>query len=426
MMNTFVSHLDLFPLYSLPGLLGLMGSDLNAGDGVAAEIIGTELIAFASLLTQGVADVAWPNGQTMSIGANAVLAAPSGTGKSLIFKILTNPIEEYLAERQSNEEAMHYDFLIEDSTREAILQSMRDWPVAGLFTDEAGQLKGLLKDAPTLVKLLDGAPLRSSRVSTGRVALNGQRFCMLLMEQPEVFEATKSLLGASKGGVGLINRFFVVFSDGSGARGSPHRVALPTNVEQAYKAKIYELLSASILHINEKNHNRPILKLSAAASQFLVDLDRDTRRNCMQGSPWFFISEYISRHVERVLRLAGVFHAFENGVNGEISLDTLQRAEIIGNWYVESFARIVYEPPKQTQVEADANQLERSFFQVFQHTARSQFPKSELSHYALNIGLTPARVTRALAVLGEQGRVRIFMHLRKPWVELNTFRLPQY
>lgn len=426
MMNRLTLYRPSYPVRNFPGLLGMLAHNLSASGGVAVEIIGTVLIVIASLLTQGIANVMWPNGQEMSIGANGVVVSPSASGKSLIFKILKKAIEQYLAMRSGvNQGGKHEGLLLEDSTREALVQDLYEWPVAGLITDEAGGLKRLLKDAPTLVKLLDGSPFRSARISTGRIALLRHRFSMLLMEQPDIFDQTKPLLGAGKGGVGLINRFFVVRSNDFRVRNSPHDIGLADEVEQAYEKRVHELLDALIEHVELGNHERRPLKLRADARDCLIDLDCEARRKCTPDSPWFFISEYISRHAERVLRLAGVFHVFEYGTEGEISLDMLQRAESFGNWYVESFAQIFYEPPKQTQAEVDADELENSFFQTCRLTGCSVFRQSAMRTQAMNLGLTPTRFNRALAVLCKQGRARMVLHRNVPWIELNISQLPQ-
>ena len=143
----------------------------------------------------------------------------------------------------------HPIFFLEDATRESIVKSLHEWPIAGLFTDEAGQLKGLFKDSPTLVKLLDGSTLRNARISTGRVELVGCRFCTLLMEQPDVFSETKVQMGVGKGGVGFMNRNFSAQTSGVVDSGSLHQVGLSNSVKQAYGKKIQELLDLSLIHI---------------------------------------------------------------------------------------------------------------------------------------------------------------------------------
>lgn len=419
-MTASVPYIRPYPTHAFKGLLGAMLNCLT-GSGIATELVGTQLIAFASLLTQGGADVVWPNGMKSPIGNSCLLVAPSGSGKTVIFKLLMTLIDGYLTELiKRNSLAKLPIFFLEDATREAIVKSLHDWPIAALFTDEAGQLKGLFKYSPTLVKLLDASTLRNARISTGRVELVGYRFCALWMEQPDVFTETKAQMGVGKGGVGLINRLFVVQTSGAVDSGSLHQVCLSDSVNQEYDKKIRELLGLAIKHV-EQDIERPALRLSPEASCYLISLEDEVRRNREPGSPFFFISEYLSRHVERVLRLAGVLHVFEYGADGDISFDTIQQAATLGNWYVDSYAQIAHEPPKQTQAEVDALALEQAMRQSFYATGSSCFLKSRIHTSSVNLGLTPNRLTRALAILGGQRKVRVFMHGKTSWVELNTF-----
>ncbi len=415
-MEIFLPYVTPYPSHAFPGLSGELMHSLTRG-GISSNMVGTQLIAFIGLLTQGIADVQWPNGAKAPVGANSLLVAPSGTGKSMLFKILMDPIEKKLIERNKGRGAgKRLDFLLEDVTREAIIQSLGEWPVAGLFTDEAGQLKGLLKDAPTLVKLLDGSSLHNARVSTGRVALIGQRFSMLMMEQPQIFKETKLLMGATKGGVGLINRFFVASFNGHSVQSSVHQVGLSDSVKRLYEQKIDELLDASIQHVDQQIEERPALRLSAEASHYLNTLRHEERRNCTPGAPLSFISEYVSRHVERTLRLAGALHVFEYGTEGELSLDTLQRAATLGQWYLDAFAQIAYEPPKQSQAELDAAEIERELQQIFVAAGVTHFRQSEMRASAVNLGLTPARFDNALSILGGQKKIRIVFQRKTYWI----------
>jgi hypothetical protein len=418
MMNLHLSYAPPYPSHVFTGDLGNILHTFTQG-GLPPEIAGTELIAFVSLLTQGVADITWPNGAKSSIGANCLLVAPSGSGKTLVYTTLMQPIETYIAdcyeEKGLNE---NFEFLLEDVTREAIVKSLSDWPVAGLFTDEAGQLKSLLKDAATLVKLIDGTPLRSARVSTGRVALMGHRLTTLLMEQPTVFESTKVQLGAKAGGVGLINRFFPVSCVGATSGVSLHQVALSPSVKLAYDHKVKTLLDATINHVTAQVRDRPALRLSAEAIQFLNYEGDEVQRVRAQRGTSFCVSEYMLRHVERVLRLAGSLHVFEQSIGKEVALETVQRAAILGRFHIDAYTRMIYTPPQPTQVELDAIVLERALQHYLQNSRTSQIRQSEVRSYAINLGLTTSRFSRALALLGGQQRICVRMHRNTPWVEL--------
>ncbi|MFC7286431.1 DUF3987 domain-containing protein [Herminiimonas glaciei] len=414
-----------FPSHYYPDELGQMMKQLCGSGAIPPELVGTQLAIFCALAAQGVADVAWPNEQPMPVGISAVMGVGASTGKSFIEKILKAPFSPY-REVHTDASGEKYGFLIEDASRESLIDSMREWPVAGLITDEAGMLKPLLRHAHTLAKLSDGSSLHHARKATGRTQVKDPRLVMLLMEQPDLFQETKIKLGAKKGGVGLINRCFVVSIPHKLSEGTYDDVKLSHDMTVWYEKKVTELMDASIFYLKGETAKRPILKLSNDALRHFKGLSQHASKQCLPGSDWFFISEYIGRHAERVLRLAAIFHVFMHGTSGEISLDTLLRAEGLGNWYIESFAQIAYEPPKTTQAEDDADKLADCFYQFFYQTRYLQFPMSDLRHTALSIGLTPTRVTRALATLGEQGRIRVFVHLKKPWVELNASRFPQY
>lgn len=422
-MKFLAPYAPQYPSHVFTGLSGELMRSLTIGGG-AAEIVGTVLIAIISFLTQGIADVVWPNSQKSPIGVSGMVIAPSGFGKSVILKMLMNAIEQCLL-RMSQIDEKFLDFLIEDATREAIVESLSRFPVAGLLTDEAGQLQHLFRHTATLVKLLDGAPLRNARVSTGRKALFGERLTMLLMAQPDVFEVIKHLF-LPKGGVGAGNRLFYAPCNGLVAGGSLHHVGLNESVELAYNDKVAALLDATIKQVEKQTSERPALCLSDAATQCLLSLGDEVRRKCFSGSPWYFISEYVSRHAERVLRLAGALHVFEYGTEGEISADTIQCAASLGAWYIEAYAQMVYEPPKPTQAETDAIELERAIHQFFHSTGSSVIRQSAMRSTALNLGLTPSRFTRALATLGGQGKVRVVMQRNTPWVEFNGNHFSQY
>lgn len=403
-----------------PGLLGQMAQELG-GVGIDGDIATAQLIAVTSLLTQGIADVSWPNGQSVPVGGNSLLVAPSGGGKSVLFRILMEPISSVLAEvaTAGSEHSATPAFFIEDATREALLDHLSEWPVAGLFTDEAGQLKQLLGNAaPTLAKLLDGAPLRHARVSTGRIELIGHRVTMLLMEQPQIFEASKALLGVGSGGVGLINRFFVAAAQGLQAGASLHRVGLSTTVAQRYACKVNDLLESTIKMVRSKTA-RPILQLSSQASEFFAGLNDEIQKDQVSNPGLVKMAEYASRHSERTLRFAGALHVFEHGVEGLVQLPTLQAANHLGRWSLDNFLQLTYEPPRLSQAEQDAMTLAQALDQAAQSTGGSPLRLSELRRCAPNIGLTKSRFERALPILARQGKVTVVPHGNVDWLTVH-------
>lgn len=403
--------------------MGEIARDLGRGS-VCPSIIGTQLCAVVSLLTQGIADVAWPNGQPAPVGVSGVVVAPSSAGKSVTLLPLMGAIEDFLNDLDEKEPQPPRNFLIEDATREAILQSLREWSVAGLFTDEAGMLTRLFSHASTLAKLHDGTPLRNSRVSTGSVSLQGHRFCALLMEQPDVFEAHKVLLGASNGGVGAINRYLVAPTHHMPDIAALQYTCLTESVKQRYSMTVKTCLSETIAFVESGQKARPVLKLSPDAQECLLQLSHDMRQHKAPGAPYSRISEYVGRHPERVLRLAPAMHLFTKGLDGEIQADTLLAADAVGRWCLEAFYQLTYTPPKVSQADQDVQTLERAFQHVVQTTGNARFAIAEVRRGALNLGISGARFNRALPILTGQGKAQILLEGRKEWLVYRTFSLP--
>ena len=419
MFDSSSHHLPPYPSQAFyPGLPGEIMSRL-VNSGIPAQLVGTVLIAIISLLTQGVADMVWPNGLRTPIGVSGAVIAPSGFGKSLILKILIGTIEQVLRRLVQMDERIA-DFLVENATRAAIVESLANFPVAGLLTDETEQVQDLLRHTGTLIKLQDGSTLRNARISSGRVTLYAPRLVMLLMMQPSIFDATKHLLGVKNGGPGLGNRFFFAPCIGLIAGGDRHQIGLSDAIKSALEEKVVFLLGETVKQVQQPDKGRPAICLGKAATQFTKEMETDVRRNSAPGARLSFISEYLARHVERVVRLAGTMHVFEHGAGGEVSIDTIQRAAEFGQWYAEAFAQLNYEPPSLTQAATDAIRLEAAAHDIFARTGLYQFRQSEMRAGSLNLGLTPARFTRALAALAEQEAMRIVMQDKSPWVVFNV------
>lgn len=412
--------LSAFPIHALPGLLGEIAHDLAAG-GIDKGIVCMEIIGFTSMLTQGTADAAWANGQTLPVGSNVLIVASSGFGKTAIYKVLKSPIDKFLTQCHT-ETDQHFlpEFFIENATRAAIIEQLFVWPIGNLLTDEGGIVNDLFRSsAPTVAKLTDSAPLLNARVGSGRKALLDYRFVMMALYQPDIYELIKPMLGANKGGVGIGNRFLYgkALAPQIGAEIHPQR--LSDSVEKRYAQRIRDLLTLTIANVHDKK-NRPILRLSPEALQYFGDLKNQMRQLQSADPSYQRIEEYISRHSERVLRLAGAIHVFEYGADTAISSATIQAADQIGRWSIDAFLALTYVPPKKTQAELDGEILLQAFHEVVRTTNQTSFQMKDCRRQAPNLGLTAARFTRALPLLAATGKIQIVLDRRSnEWIWVN-------
>lgn len=395
------------PLHALPKLFHRIAYEF-APSRVDAAIVCSALLAFISLLTQGLYDVQWPNRQRRRIGVSGLLVAPSGSGKSLVYRALLDPISKCLAAFTSGGDGRRSpEFFVEDVTREALIRHLMEWPIAALFTDEAGQTKTLLRHGlSTMAKCMDGDPLYHARVSEGRVHLKGQLLLMYMMLQPEVFKSMKASLGSGNGGVGIGNR--MLWAQGHAL---PHYarldlVRMSDEVLQQYTALVESLIFRTVERVSSKQE-RPALRLSSAATRHLLGLGDSMQHFQSCTGRWRQAGEYASRHPERTLSLAAAFHALEQDDSDEVPLALVEAADEFGRWSIDSYARMTFEPPRFTATEQDALTLEAALHQVVLATCSTSLPLADLRRCASNIGLTRGRFDRAVACLGAQGKLLV-------------------
>lgn len=369
--------------------------------GVSAELVMVVLCGVISLLAQGAADILWPGGRRTRVGVSGVVVGHSGSGKTLIYNLLMEAIERYIADSAARDEG--WDFLLEDTTLAAIGPHMKLHRFAGLFTDEGGGLYHLQRGAPTIAKLIDGTPLRKARGNADPTSLAGHRLLMLLLLQPHAAEQTK-LFSMLPGDIGLLNRCYTALA--SPIVGSLDTVGLPTLLAEQHRARVYELLNAAREHVRNKSAQLPALDLSAGAREFFKDIASEARRQSAAAAHrWSASNEYLSRHGERTLQQSGALHLYIHGLAGlhlPVAQRTVQIAHEIGVASSIAYEQLSYRP---TPVEKDAEQLLQALRQYHLTTGLHFVVLASLYRNAPNILMTRQRIKAALPLLVGAGHV---------------------
>jgi energy-coupling factor transporter ATP-binding protein EcfA2 len=408
----------------LPNLFSAM-LDCLGRFGLCPAVVWLQLSAIASLLTQGIADVLWPNRRRAPLGVSGLVVGPSGCGKSVIYQLLMEAIEESIAAATAKPSSVT-SILIEDATLPAVIAHLKDSQYGALFSDEAGGLVHLQGASASLAKLIDGTPVRTSRVTSDAIRLVGHRFIMLQALQPQRFEASR-LFTTRPGHVGLINRFMVAVA--APTLGSVHHFALPESLARRHRLRTRELLDATFQNACAKPAHLPTLELSGDARRFFDHVASETRREGSDpASPLATHAEYITRHAERILRLAGAIHLYDHGLQGltrAIAIETIQLADQIGVWSIQAFQHLAYRP---TQAEKDALAIEQVLRHHHAMTGTPYVKLSDLRRHAANMGVTKRRIDLALPELVNAGRGYIvpagktdYVHLRFGWGHIHGY-----
>lgn len=406
---------------TFPGKLGLIANALYRTP-IDPALSAAIMMAFITLLTRGLAFALWPNGMTLPVGAHVVTLAGSGTGKSLLKRFLFDPFDAYIGSRVMAS-GKHPDFLFEDVTRESTIMALRDWPVRLLMVEEGSMVERLFKNIAalgTFAKLADSASLFHARIESGRIALKDYAFAMALFVQPDNWEWMKITFGKQSGGIGLHNRCFFVKGGWPLSQDDLERLVLPPEVMHLIEALIDEYVGECLLQVEQGLQHRSRKRLSPDALMYFKHQVATYRPYGLSQT-----SEYVSRHPERVLGLSGGMSVIVDGPASDISLECIESAARLGEASIATYGQMTYVPPTLTQAEQDALTLENAIRGII--NSMGSPPKlKDLKKYAMNIGLTSARFNRALALLGQHGRVQVVIYEGDDLVIPNTRLLGRF
>lgn len=388
-----------------------------ARSGASVEMIAVQLAAFVSLLTQGQADAEWPNGRRINIGASGFTVGVSNSGKSAIFRELVEAFEQFMAEHTTGGD-QDPDFFIGDATREAVISHLANWRFAGLFSDDAGnQIQMFKQAAATLATALDGAPLRHSRVSTGRTQVLHYGLTLYLGLQPD-YVPPQWLLKTSTSGAGPTNRMLFSRAPEPLLGGNRALLALPPELKQPWWQKVDLHLHAVTRNALTKPAPLPVMRLSREAKSFMDALIADLAHPSTSSSYAACPPAYRSRHPERVLRFSGSYEVFENGIGNEISLESVMASDALCRMSLDAFQGLTYIAPTLSRSELDALHLHQQLMQTAATTGISSFDRRALRRFAPNIGLTSQRVEKALPLLVEGHKAWITGSGKNDYVQL--------
>ena len=323
--------------------------------------------------------------------------------------------------------------------KNATPEAMRDAVNNGAFSfaiasDEASNVF----DSPTTRELSffnDGystSPIRVDRKSSPSFVVKKYAMTAMLMAQETVM---RSFITRKKGrarGDGFLSRFLITYPDSmrgqkflDGSKKSDVHI-------KAFQNRITDLLniSQSVTSAEKASPelNQKVIRLSDEAEELFIYFNNRLQFQMQPGQLFCEDIDLASRTAENATRLACVFHVYENGLNGEISADTFDRAATICLWFFHQSKRILNEfsrPQDETDAQLLYNWLLGEFknYQMMngQMGGGHMMP---VSHIYLNCRPNRLR-TKSVLMSAIQGLVDrgIVQHITKPkpaYLILNT------
>lgn len=439
-------------------------------------LIGGSFLTAISIACQSLVDVQLPSGQTRPTSLNIETIADSGERKSATDGLVCAPIYAHDQRAQEDYEmAMmnyHADMELWDAInsrlkrkaskagdvddnlephREAIRNHARAKPVKprhhrvifentterpliealqgegmsiALVSDEADIVlrSGAMRATGMLNKLWSGASsLPTDRMDNVRPITN-PRLTVSLMVQEDIFKDYIRKRGPRTRGSGHFARYLISWPDSTmGYRFATLNEPGWTHL-RVFHNRIDELLVAAQERLKTPGSQRTVLTLSQEAKELWVQAQNHMEPNLQVGAPLHCIRDFACKSMEIACRLAALLHYFTQIEGTVISMETLQRALQVVEWYFRSFHAIFGNHHDDPEDVRDARAIWSYLYRRFWLRGEDKASR----HQAKKSGpVRKERFENGLARLVMDGQVRTYFH-GKEWIQLNpqAFAVP--
>jgi hypothetical protein len=244
----------------------------------------------------------------------------------------------------------HPMMLIADPTPEALIMHLADGrAIAGLFTDEGGQLLGgaafndesRMRTAALLNILWDGAPIRRLRRSTGTTFLPGRRCSAHIMLQPIVAD---TLLGDSMAdGIGLLARMLIVAPESTAGKRLFKEASRESEAAlSAYHDRLAFLLLRPPVYQTDSPDalDPPVMQLNDDARAAWIAFYNDCEQAIAPEGPLAPIRAFAAKLAEHAGRLAAVLNLYHAPDAMNVQLAAMQCGIQLARFYANEMLRL--------------------------------------------------------------------------------------
>lgn len=257
--------------------------------------------------------------------------------------------------------------ILGDETPESLAWGLAHrWPSAAVISSEAGVVFGAhgmnrdnaMRNMALLNVMWDGGRHDVGRRTSESFTVKGARLTVALQVQEATLRGFFDRTGALARGTGFLARFLVAWPEST--QGTRFFTEAPDTWPRlaAMHRRLSELLNDPV-HMSPQGELLPVmLNLSGEAKAAWCAYHDAIEAELGSGRDLYDVRDVASKSADNAARLAALFHAFENGTGGAISLDAMQRASRIAAWHLSEARRFFGEIALPAE-QANAARLDR-------------------------------------------------------------------
>lgn len=334
--------------------------------------------------------------------------AGSGTGKSMLTKLFRKPLDEFEEAIQARK---NDDFLItltiDDFTKAALLNLLGTRRCSiGVISPEGKVTMNseFFRSAGHMCQLHSGEPMKVSRLYGESLTIRHSRLSIGIMIQKDTLDSLSKNHMSTFRDTGLAARFLFSIPGVSPENKNFSNEQKSWDNTEVFYARIRELLTESLALYKDPSIPREVIKVSTDGREYLVGAQNAIGKKMQPDGLFFECEDFGAKFPELLVRVAALFHRFE-GLNGDISVRSLENAFVICSYHAQCFRKLFYKPPEE---ELDARMLDENFTNEYRSKGVYFVPLSDFRWTGIPSSLRRnSRYRRALQTLVQQGRISI-------------------
>ncbi len=368
---------------------------------------------------------------------NADVAAWEANRNGLMSAISTaskagKPTEELalkmnVLEDRKPEEPRVPRLLYADATPEALAFSLaHKWSVGAVMSSEAGIVFGshgmgkdsAMRNMSILNCFWDGAPVPIDRRTTTSYTVRNVRLTMGLAVQPETIRA---FLDSSKGlarGIGFLARFLIAWPESTQGKRLFKEAPDAWPELGKFNRRIGALLDYPLTY-DDKGYLSPVmLELSPKAKEAWVAFHDDVEAELNPGREMAEAKDVASKAADNAVRLAALFHVFEVGIEGQISVEHMSAGATIAGWHLYEARRFLGELAVDAGT-SNAVTLDGYIIEYCKANHVQEISRRHIQIRGPNCTRLKEKLTAAIKELVDAGRIRETKTGKQTTIEIN-------
>jgi Protein of unknown function (DUF3987) len=314
-----------------------------------------------------------------------------------------------------------------DSTPEALMKGLSQWPTAFLHSNEAGSLLNSRTSGnlSSWNALWDGQHLEVDRIDRDSFTLQDARLSLSLMVQPQTFNQFLKKRGKLSRDNGFLARCLHANVNADlyiGQRFEEYSInhTVGATYQDGFNDRIIEIIKQGLTVKGDLINKSITMKFDGKARVVLINFNNDIEELMQNGFPLVDIRDAASKAVDNMARLAALLHIYK-GEYGDIDESTVNRSIDIMRWYLNSFKCLYGQRVISQFYISDAQILKNWIFDLYcKNPANHIFSRRTMRQNCPNVLRQDRRFDAALNELCIRNEVGLIAYGKTNYITLNT------